>query len=78
MHIAQSSETIEESVEVEPSNEAFVLALPGKCLDVSHLVNKRKKFCNKWERGCTSGNEKFARKRNRNLARKKGNGFCKG
>jgi hypothetical protein len=26
------------------SNEAFVLTLPGKCLDVSTLVNKKKKF----------------------------------
>ena len=26
------------------SNEAFVLTLPGKVLDVSILVNKRKKF----------------------------------
>lgn len=50
MPIAQSSETIKGSVEVEQSNEAFVLALPGKCLDVSHLVNKQEKFCNRGEK----------------------------
>ena len=29
---------------LQPSNEAFVLSLPGKILDVSLLVNRKKKF----------------------------------
>ena len=29
---------------VTESNESFVLTLTGKCLDVSGLVNKKKKF----------------------------------
>ena len=29
---------------VTESNESFVLTLIGKCLDVSGLVNKKKKF----------------------------------
>ena len=32
------------SASVTVSNEAFVLTLSGKCLDVSTLVNKKKKF----------------------------------
>lgn len=29
------------------TNEAFVLTLPGRCLDVSSLINKKKKFRNR-------------------------------
>ena len=36
----------------EISNESFVLTLPGKCLDVSIICNKRKKF---WKRGGIDG-----------------------
>jgi hypothetical protein len=44
LHIITAPTAHSDPVAPKISNEAFVLTLPGKSLDVSLLVNKKKKF----------------------------------
>ena len=40
-------------------NEAFVFTLPGKCLDVSHVVNKKKFHSRGGREGCFNAMKKL-------------------
>lgn len=61
----QSDLATKGSPELQQSNEAFVLTLPGKCVDISFVVNKQVSQQTLAGRG-TSSNEEPTRQRNGN------------
>ena len=62
----------------QKSTEAYILTLPGKCLDVSELVNKKKKFRNRGGReGALYAMQELAKDGMGELKEKKSKGSVK-